>query len=219
VRLLVWLCAAALGALELAAGLGDHASWLNPAAEGSLFKYMSGVAALIAASGAVGLAMRGRSVPRLVLAAALSYVAFDYALGLHQSFAADLDARALASFDWRTGLLVTNATLLAAVGFLLLVEIRVAPRRSALVAVGTALLAASLGARFVGGVLAAIGRLPAGEAKVVGEAAMHAFGLSAWMLVAAGLLSLARESARAPALWRGASRPIRGGPRRSASRA
>jgi hypothetical protein len=152
------------------------------------------LATLVAAGCALILARRERRKPRLLLAAGLVYIAVDNALGLHQRLAADLDPRALASFEEGAVPLVANTLLLGVVAVLLLLELRWARPAAAMIAAGTALLATALAARFCGGALAALNGLPAGEPRAAGEAAMHACGLAGWMLVAAGLLVRAREA-------------------------
>jgi hypothetical protein len=190
----VWLGAAVVGSLALAAGLAGRTRWLNPAFERSPFTWASVLATLVAAVCAAVLARRDRGKSRLFLAVGLAYIAVDDALGLHERFAADLDPRALASFEGGALPLVANTLLLGAVAVLLLLELRSARPASALIAAGTALLAVAVAARFGGGALAAIDGLPAGEPRAAGEAAMHACGLSGWMLVAAGLLVRARDA-------------------------
>lgn len=191
VGLLVFVLA--VGALEVFAGLRyDHVSWLNPAEGESLFRWIGAAATAVAAVCAAALARRGRSASRVLLAVALAYLAFDQALDLHKRFGGDLDVRVLTSLDWNAGLLVANMLLLAAVGLLLVVEVRSDRRRPPLVAVGTALLVTALGARFGGAVVAALHGLPSGQPRVAGEAAMHACALSGWLLVAAGFVVHAR---------------------------
>jgi hypothetical protein len=190
----VWLGACVVGLLALVAGVAAHGWWLNPAFQRSPFRWTSVLATLVAAGCAVVLARRERGKPRLLLAAGLVYIAVDNALGLHQRLAADLDPRALASFEQGAVPLVANTLLLVVVAVLLLLELRLARPASAMIAAGTALLATALAARFCGGTLAALNGLPAGGPRAAGEAAMHACGLAGWMLVASGLLVRAREA-------------------------
>ena len=77
---------------------------------------------------------------------------------------------------------------------------------------GLALLVVALGARFGGAALAAIDQLPVGDTRDAGEAAMHAFDLMGWSLVAAGLFMLLRDRSWSGIRGEPASRPIGGGP-------
>jgi len=194
-----WVCPAVLvlGLLDLAAGLQGH-SWLDPQAERSPFSLASALAALAAAACVVVLATRGRRNLRLLLAASLAFVAADEAFGLHERVAADLDARALASLDWTSAALVGYTVLLGLVAVLLLLEIRASRRvrLPTMLLAGVLLLVAALAARFGGAALSAADALPTGGARHAGEAAMHAFDLMGWTLVAAGLLVLVRHPAR-----------------------
>lgn len=183
----VWLGAALLGALALAAGIVARTWWLNPGFPHSPFRWASMLATLVAAVCAALLARRDRSTPRLLLALGLAYIATDTALGLHERFAADLDPRALATLEDGAVALLGTTLLLGVVTVLLLLELRPGRRGTAMIAAGTALLVLAVAARFGGGALAALHRLPAGEPRTAGLAAMHACGLSGWLLVAAGL--------------------------------
>jgi hypothetical protein len=191
---LVWLAAGAAGALAVSAALAGDPDWLKPGAERSPFSWAGAAATLLAAAGAVLLARTGSAGRRLLLAALLTVIAADQALGLHEQFAADLDARRVA-LSWDTVAFGGEALLLVAAGLLLVLEAR---RRSHVsVAAGVALLGVALVMRFGGGVLAALHHLPAGETRRSGEAAAHGLALSGWVLVAAGLLARARGTGAA----------------------
>ena len=190
---LTWVPAAAVGSLALAAGVLSDAGRLNPGAERSPFSWVAAAAALLAAACAARLARGGNAPRRLLLAALLALVAVDEAVGLHERFAADLDARRVA-ISWPAAALGTEVALLVAAGFLLALEAR---RPSAFaVAAGVALLGAALAMRFGGGALAALHHLPRGETRRAGEAAAHGLALSGWVLVAGGLLAQAQARAR-----------------------
>ena len=192
----VWPAALALGVLDLAAGLGPRGWWLNPAAERSPFSWAAALAVVVAAACVAVLATRSRGKTRMLLAGGLVLVAADEALGLHERLAADLDVRSLAKLEWCTVALLGYTLLLGAVAVLLLLEARSSRRPPTLLLAGVVLLAAALGARFGGAALAALDELPAGETRDAGEAVANALGLTGWVLVATGLLVVAR---RAPA--------------------
>ena len=189
----VWPAVLAVGLLDLVAGLEARSWWLDPAAESSPFSWACALAALAAAGCAIVLATRGRRNARIVLALGLAFIAVDEAFGLHERLADDLDLRALESLTWRTTALVGYTILLGAVAILLVLEIRSSRRRPTLLIAGVALLVAALGARFGGAALDALDALPAGGTRDAGEAAMHAFDLMGWSLVAAGLFVLVRD--------------------------
>lgn len=189
----VWPAVLVVGLLDLAAGLHERSTWLDPAAESSPFSWGCALVVLVAAVCAVVLATRGRRIARLLLAVGLLFIAADEAFGLHERLAADLDARALESLSWSSAALVGYTVLLGAVGILLVLEIRSSPRSATLLAAGLVLLVAALVARFVGAALAGLHQLPHGGTRDAGEAAMHAFDLMGWTLVAAGLLVLVRS--------------------------
>lgn len=188
----IWPAVLVVGLLDLAAGLHARSTWLDPAAESSPFSWGCALVVLAAAACAVVLATRGRRNARILLAAGLTFIAVDEAFGLHERLAADLDARALVSLQWSGAALVGYTILLFAVGVLLLLEIDPGRRYPALLIVGLVFLVAALAARFGGAALAAFDQLPQGGTRDAGEAAMHAFDLMGWVLVAAGLLVVVR---------------------------
>ncbi len=192
----VWPAVLVVGLLDLAAGLGSRSWWLNPAAERSPFSWAAALAVVVAAACVAVLATRSRGKARLVLAAGLAFIAVDEALGLHERLAADLDARALVKLEWCTCALIGYTLLLGAVAVLLLLEMRSARRPPTMLLAGVVLLAAALGARFGGALLAGLHELPAGETRDAGEAAANAFGLMGWVLVASGLLLVLRSPSR-----------------------
>ena len=191
---LIWLAAVSAGALAISAALAADPEWLKPGAERSPFSWAGATAALLTAAGAVSLARTGSAGRRLLLAALLTVIAADQAFGLHEQFAADLDARRIA-LSWDTVVLAGEALLLVAVGLLLALEAR--RRRHVSVAAGVALLGVALAMRFGASVLAALHELPAGETRRGGQAAAHGLALSGWVLVAAGLLACARAAGAA----------------------
>ena len=186
-----WVAGAALGALALVAGSVSDVRCLEPGAERSPFSWVAALAILLAAVCAALLARDGRSGPRLLLAAALVFVALDEAFGLHERFADDLDARRL-SLGWPTAAAVAEAVALIAAGLLLALEAR-RKRETPLVVAGVLLLAVAFAARLGGAVLIEVLQFPTGGARRAGEAAAHAAALSGWILVAAGLLARVRE--------------------------
>ena len=188
----VWPAVLVVGLLDLAAGLEARSLWLDPAAESSPFSWACALAVLAAAACVTVLAMHGRRNARITLAMGLVVIAVDEAFGLHERLAADLDLRALETLTWRTCALVGYTILLAVVAILLVIEIR-SSRRPTLLIAGLALLVVALGARFGGAALAAVDQLPVGDTRDAGEAAMHAFDLMGWSLVAAGLFVLVRD--------------------------
>ena len=185
--------AAALGAFALAAEVASETAWLRPGAERSPFSWVAAIATLVAAVCAAALARRGRAVPRLLLAASLTVIAIDEAVGLHERFAGDLDARRIA-LNWTSAAFAADTVVLVGAGLLLAVEARARPREPLLVA-GVALLAGALAMRFGGGLLAVLHRLPSHGARHDGEAAAHAFALTGWLLVAGVLVSRLRGRA------------------------
>jgi hypothetical protein len=193
---LTWAPAAAAGSLALAASLASDTSWLKPQAERSPFSWLAAAAVVAAAAGVLRLARDRCAARRLLLAALLAALAADEAFGLHERFAADLDARRVA-LTWPAAGLAADALLLLVAGVLLVAEAR--GLRSATVAAGVALLAGALAMRFGGGVLAGLHRLPAGDARRTGEAVAQGIALAGWMLVAGGLLARAPARARTQA--------------------
>ena len=189
----VWPAVLVVGLLDLVAGLEARSWWLDPAAESSPFSWACALAVLAAAACVTVLAMHGRRNARITLAMGLVVIAVDEAFGLHERLAADLDLRALETLTWRTCALVGYTILLGVVAILLVLEIRSSRRRPTLLIAGLALLVVALGARFGGAALAAIDQLPVGDTRDAGEAAMHAFDLMGWSLVAAGLFVLVRD--------------------------
>jgi hypothetical protein len=189
----VWPAVLAVGLIDLVAGLEARSWWLDPAAESSPFSWACALAALAAAGCVIVLATRGRRNARIALALGLAFIAVDEAFGLHERLADDLDLRALESLTWRTTALVGYTILLGAVAILLVLEIRSSRRRPTLLIAGLVLLVLALGARFGGAALDALDALPVGNTRDAGEAAMHAFDLMGWSLVAAGLLVLVRD--------------------------
>jgi len=190
---LIWLLAAVVGVLALAAGLLSDASWLNPDAERSPFSLAGALATLLAAAGAASLARTGNTWRRLLLALLLALIAVDQAVGLHERFAADLDARRVA-VSWAGVAFAGGALVLVAAGVLLALEAR--SRTPLAVAAGVALLGTALAMRFGGGVLAVLHHLPAGETRRSGEAAASGLALSGWVLVAAGLYARSATQSR-----------------------
>jgi hypothetical protein len=181
---LVWLIAASVGAATVVAGVVSEGGWLNADSEGSPFSWAAALATLITAAGAASLARTGNTRRRLLLAALLALIAVDQAVGLHERYAADLDARRAAA-GWAGAAFAAGALVFVAAGVLLALE---AGNRTPLaVAAGVALLGTALALRFGGGVLAVLHYLPAGETRRSGEAAAHGLALSGWVLVAAGL--------------------------------
>ena len=181
---LAWLASAAVGGLALAAGVLSDAAWLNPGAERSPFSWAGALATLVAAACAASLARTGNARRRLLLAVLLALIAVDQAAGLHERFAADLDARRVA-VSWAGLAFAAGALVFVAAGVLLALEAR--SRTPLAVAAGVALLGTALAMRFGGGVLAVLHHLPAGETRRSGEAAAHGLTLSGWVLIAAGL--------------------------------
>jgi len=181
---LAWLAALSVGGLALAAGVLADGGWLNPDAERSPFSWAGALATLLAAAGAASLARTGNAGRRLLLAGLLALIALDQAVGLHERFAADLDARRVA-VSWDGVAFAAGALVLVAAGVLLALEARA--RTPLAVVAGVALLATALAMRFGGGVLAVLHHLPAGATRRGGEAAAQGLALSGWVLVAAGL--------------------------------
>jgi hypothetical protein len=188
-----WLAALTVGGLALAAGVLVDGGWLNPDAERSPFSWAGALATLLAAAGAVSLARTGNARRRLLLAGLLALIAIDQAVGLHERFAADLDARRVA-ISWAGLAFAVGALVLVAAGFLLALEAR--SRTPLAVAAGVALLATALAMRFGGGVLAVLHHLPAGETRRGGEAAASGLALTGWVLVAAGLYARSSTQSR-----------------------
>lgn len=185
-----------LGALALVAESVSSTTWLKPGAERSPFSWAAALAILLAAVCAALLARHGRSGLRLLLALALLFVALDEALGFHERFADDLDARKF-SLAWPTVAAAGEAVLLVVAGLLLALEAR-SKRETPLVVAGVLLLAAALAARFGGAVLIGLHHFPAGGIRRTGEATAHGAALSGWILVAAGLLTSLREPRAVP---------------------
>jgi len=181
---LAWLAALSVGGLALAAGVLADGGWLNPDAERSPFSWAGALATLLAAAGAASLARTGNAGRRLLLAGLLALIALDQAVGLHERFAADLDARRVA-VSWDGVAFAAGALVLVAAGVLLALEARA--RTPLAVVAGVALLATALAMRFGGGVLAVLHHLPAGATRRGGEAAAQCLALSGWVMVAAGL--------------------------------
>ena len=179
-----WVTAAVVGAATLATGVLSDASWLKPGAERSPFSWAGALATLLAAAGAASLARTGNAWRRLLLAGLLAVIAVDEAVGLHERFAADLDARRVA-VSWDGIAFAAGALVLVAAGALLALEART--RTPLAVVAGVALLATALAMRFGGGVLAVLHHLPAGETRRSGEAAAQGLALAGWVLVVAGL--------------------------------
>jgi hypothetical protein len=166
---------------------------LKPSAERSPFSWAAAVTILFGAGCAAVLARRNRRWQRVLLATVLVWIGLDEAFGLHERFAADLDARRV-GLGWSGVALAVVALLYGAAALLLALEARLG-RESMLVA-GVGLLAVSLTGRLGGGALAALHHLPGGDPRDVGEATTGGMALSGWVLVAAALL--ARVRARAP---------------------
>jgi hypothetical protein len=190
---LAWLAALTVGGLALAAGVLADGGWLNPDAEGSPFSWAGALATLLAAAGAASLARTGNAWRRLVLAGLLAVIALDQAVGLHERFAVDLDARRVA-FSWDGVAFAAGALVLVAAGVLLALEART--RTPLAVVAGVALLATALAMRFGGGVLAVLHHLPAGATRRGGEAAAQGLALSGWVLVAVGLYARSSTQSR-----------------------
>jgi hypothetical protein len=190
---LAWLAAATFGALALTAEAAFRTPWLKPSAERSPFSWAAAVTILFGAGCAAVLARRNRRWQRVLLATVLVWIGLDEAFGLHERFAADLDARRV-GLGWSGVALAVVALLYGAAALLLALEARLG-RESMLVA-GVGLLAVSLTGRLGGGALAALHHLPGGDPRDVGEATTGGMALSGWVLVAAALL--ARVRARAP---------------------
>jgi uncharacterized membrane protein len=189
---LAWFAALAVGGLALAAGVLSDAAWLKPGTERSPFSWAGALATLLAAAGAVSLARTGNTWRRLLLAGLLALIAADQALGLHERFAEDLDARRLA-ISWAGVAFVAAALVFVTAGVLLALEARRTPLA---IAAGVALLGTALAMRFGGGVLAVLHHLPAGETRRSGEAAAHALALAGWVLVAVGLYARSSTQSR-----------------------
>jgi hypothetical protein len=147
---------------------------------------------LFGAACAALLARRKRGWQSVLLAILLVSIGLDEALGLHERFAADLDARRIA-LGWTSGALAAEASLLCAGALLLALEAR--RGRESLLIAGVVLLAVAVTGRFGGGALAALHHLPGGDLRRLGEAATEGMALSGWVLVAAGLLGRVRGSA------------------------
>ena len=188
-----WACAVAAGLLALAAGVLGYGGRLDPAAEGSPFSWAGAAAGVLAAVAAAAAARRrGNPVRRTVLAVGLLCVAVDEALGLHERFADDLDARhAMNGSALDLAGIGAFGIVLATVGALLALELRHDRRARPMLAAGLGLLVAALLARVAGGALAAFGRLPHGPLRTAGESADHAAKLGGWVLVAVGLSRIA----------------------------
>lgn len=182
---LAWLAAATFGVLALTAEAAFRSPWLKPSAEQSPFSWAAAAIIFFGAGCLVVLARRDRGWQRVLLAALLVVIGLDEALGLHERFAADLDARRVA-LAWSSVALAADASLLCAAALLLALEARVV--RESVLVVGLVLLAVALTGRFGGGVLAALHHLPKGDPRHAGETAVEGMALSGWVLVAAGLL-------------------------------
>ena len=196
-RALAWLAAATFGLLALAAEAAFRSPWLKPSAERSPFSWVAAATIFVGAGCLVVLARRDRGWQRVLLATLLVVIGLDEAFGLHERFAADLDARRVA-LGWSSVGLAADASLLGAAALLLALEARF--RRELLLVAGVVLLALALTGRFGGGVLAALHHLPRGDPRRAGETAVEGMALSGWVLVAAGLLggALARSPERRP---------------------
>ncbi len=189
---LAWLAAATFVALALTAEAVSQSPWLKPSAERSPFSWAAALTILFGAGCAVVLARRNHGWQRVLLAALLVSIGLDEALGLHERFAADLDARRV-SLGWSSVALAVEASLLGAAALLLALEARIG--REPLLVAGVVLLAVALAGRLGGGALAALHHLPGGDPRRVGEAAMEGMALSGWVLVAAGLFGRVRVRA------------------------
>ncbi len=179
-------------ALALTAEAVSQSPWLKPSAERSPFSWAAALTILFGAGCAVVLARRNHGWQRVLLAILLVSIGLDEALGLHERFAADLDARRV-SLGWSSVALAVEASLLGAAALLLALEARIG--RESLLVAGVVLLAVALAGRLGGGALAALHQLPGGDPRRVGEAAMEGMALSGWVLVAAGLLGRVRVRA------------------------
>jgi hypothetical protein len=187
-----WACAVVAALLALLAGLLGYGGRLDPAAEGSPFSWAGAAAGLLAAVAAAGAAIRwsrGRA-RRAVLALGLLCVAADDAFGLHERFADDLDPRTAirgSGVGWGSAGMAGYGIVLAVVVTLLALELSSERRARPMLMAGVGLLVLAFGARVAGGVLAALGGLPHGPVRHVGESADHAAKLAGWVLVAAAL--------------------------------
>lgn len=189
---LAWLAAASFGALALTAEAVFRSPWLKPSAERSPLSWAAALAILFGAGCAAALARRKRGWQRALLATLLVAIGLDEALGLHERFAADLDARRLA-LGWSSVALAVEVTLLGAGAVLLALEAR--RGREPLLVGGVVLLALALTGRLGGGALAALDHLPRGGPRRAGEAAAEGMALAGWVLVATGLLGRLRGRA------------------------
>ena len=121
---LAWLAAATFGVLGLTAEAAFRSPWLKPSAEQSPFSWAAAAIIFFSAGCLVILARRDRGWQRVLLAALLVVIGLDEAFGLHERFAADLDARTVA-LAWSSVALAADASLLCAAALLLALEARV----------------------------------------------------------------------------------------------